>query len=251
MNTMKYLSVIILIACFASCRNAPVKLKKMQDDFNETGIVVVSPDIPLPLYAGPDDKEPYDIITFSRVLSGKEKGSIAINTTRLKSRLKPYQLTGGSSDAEGEQMVNVGLGPWPARLTFRVIGITPQYFEVLLNDSTNETAYIKKEGRKVLSALNENYSQIDERQRKSPSGYFVYETWANYLKRCQYISIDNYEVYNAPNGKPVQKIVAGDYYKVVDVEGNWAKVIKNDNPIWILWRKNNKLTMVPIEYTVD
>lgn len=248
---MKYLSLIILIACFAACKNDVPMLKKMQGNFNETGIVTVSLDTPLPLYATSDDKEPYDNIIFSRVLSGKEKGSIAIKTKHLKSRLKPYQMTGGSSDAEGEELINVGLGPWPACLTFRVISSTPQYFEVLINDVSKETAYIKKEGRTLLNSQNENYSQVEEQQRKFQANYFVYETWPNFLKRCEYISITNYDVYTAPNTKPLKRVVAGDYFKVVDVNGDWAKVIKNDTPIWILWRKNNKLTMVPVEYTVD
>jgi hypothetical protein len=248
---MKYLSFIVMIAYFAACRTVPPELKKMQGNFNETGIVTVSIDTPLRLYANPDDTEPYDEITFNRVLFGKEKGSIAIKTKYIKDRLKPYQMTGGSSDEEGDQMINSGLGPWPACLTFRVISVTPQYFEVLVNDVTKAIAYLKKEGREVFETKDIYYSQINEQQRKYPKNYFIYETWTNYLKRCEYISIENYELYNAPNGKALEKIVAGDIYKVIDVNGDWAKVLRKDDPVWIQWRKSNNLTMVPIEYTVE
>ena len=247
---MKYLSFIILIACFASCRNAPLNLKKMQGDFTETGIVTVSIDTPLLLYAGPDDTTSFDEITFSRVLFGKDKGSMSIKTSYLKDRLKPYQMGGGSSDDEGKQLINSGLGPSSACLTFRVVSSTPQYFKVLINDA-KETAYLKKEGREVFNSKNEYFSRINEKQQKFPASYFLYESWTDYLKRCEYISINNYEVYNAPDGKILEKIVAGDVYKVVDVNGNWAKVIKKDNPVWVLWRKNNNLNIIPIEYTME
>jgi hypothetical protein len=248
---MKYLGFFMMLACFSACHTAPLKLKKMQGDFSETGIITVSMDTPLPLYAGPDDTMPFDEITFSRVLFGKEKGSIAIKTKYIKDRLKPYQMGGGSSDEEGKQLINSGLGPWSACLTFRVISSTPQYFEVLVNDVTKEIAYLEKEGRTVFSSQEEYHSRINEQQRKFPSGYFLYETWTNYLMRCEYISIENYEVYNATDGKVLEKIVAGDTYIVIDVNGDWAKVLRKDGPVWIQWRKNNNLTMVPIEYTVE
>jgi len=248
---MKYLSFIIIIACFASCRNAVPELKKMQGDFTETGIVNISIGIPLPLYAGPDDTKPFDEVTFSRVLFGKDKGRMTMKTSYLKDRLKPYQMGGGSSDDEGKQLINSGLGPSSACLTFRVVSSTPQYFEVLINDFTKEIAYIKKEGREVFNSKNEYFSRINEKQQKFPASYFLYESWTDYLKRCEYISIDDYEVYNTPNGKVLEKIVAGDVYKVVDVNGNWAKVIKKDNPVWVLWRKNNNLNITPIEYTME
>lgn len=142
---MRNYLLLILTFIFISCKH--VELKKAHDNFDEMGVLIVSVRKPLKIYANPTDNFSIGKIKFNKVRFGEKKGMIEINTN-MEEKLKPFRKGNSSSDAESAQLIDSGLGPGNVMLAFRVLNSTPEYFEVLVNDSTKEFGYIKKKGFK-------------------------------------------------------------------------------------------------------
>jgi len=239
----KLLNLIGLILCliFISCQNN-VELQKVPENFDEIGILEVSVREPLKIYANPTDDFSVGKITFNKIRYGKNKGMIEIKST-LGDKLKPFTKVNSSSDEESAQLINSGLGPANIRLMFRVLHSTPEYFEILVNDDTQEIGYFKREDATNLA----------------------YISWEDYMKKAAVISTfdaADYKLYDQIDGnivKTAKNPKRSGFLRVTDLKGDWIQVVELswqvvENPeekYWLKWRENGNLKIEIIEELLE
>ena len=241
-ETMKSISILILLFLTPSLVSCQKKeLHKVDENFNEIGILNINPNKPLKIYANPTDNFAIDKITFDKINFGENAGRVEVNST-LKDKLKPYGIGNSTSYSETKDLINSGLAGSSAYLKFRVLSSTPEYYEILLNDSTREIGYIKKD------------DQIDSNSK--------YESWTDYLKRAQFIIVYNYELFDQIDGNIIEKAenqYRDKYFKVLNVKGDWCQVVEInwqviENPekkYWLKWREKGQLMIKVIEFTIE
>ncbi len=250
---------IMLIAITASCVSAQKKLTVEHQNIIGCGLLSTSLNEPIPIFANPNDEIPFDIIRFSKVLFGTRKGTTEFQTFKLKEKLKPYTISDGRTDAENERFVNMGLNWRGPSLRFKVLEATDQYFKVLLNDTTHETGFIKKtDAIKVYGSEVDLYAASNLPKEEV---YLTYERWENYLKRAEMVIVNKLNIYDAKKGTKIEKSEQMEgYFKVVEVDGNWAKIefdenrVNNDSPItsgWIQWNDSKNILIQIILHTTE
>lgn len=86
---------------------------------------------------------PFDTLKFETSKSGK-----TLFVSRVK--LKPYIISVGDSDKEGEEHIKMGLVRFRPELKFCVLDTGESYFRVISNQITKEEFVIRKEPRTYL-----------------------------------------------------------------------------------------------------
>jgi len=191
-----------------------------------------------------------DTLKFSRVESGKQEGKFVITTKRS---FKPMDYYAGNSKEERSRNIKMGLVYIAPFLSFRVLNYSNNEYLVVLNEKTFKTAIIKNDDIHKLYTLGKSYWNMSHNSSSTDEIWFLYETWDAYLKRMKYISTENNKLYDSINGTEVTG--RGDYWHVVEINGNWAKVRErkdalNENRemqiVWVQWTDGKKLLIRPI-----
>ena len=258
----KFLLILIASIFLTSCgaQNSNITTEKDGKNFVGIGLLEVSMNIPLKIYANENDENAYDAISFGEVTTGEEKGRITFKTNVLKDKLKPYTLAGGTSEKESEELVNSGLGGFAPELIFTVLESAPSYFAVVLNEDTKEIGYIKSDDYIVYNS-NEDYRKNYNKYYKTNPSSLIYETWESYLTRVEAVYGKGvFEVFDKPNGKSIFKGDAMAHlvtFKVTKLDNEWAKVEATrsypDDPVidgWIQWRTNNEVLIEIVEFYI-
>ncbi len=89
----------------------------------------------------------------------------------------------------------------------------------------------------------------------SAPAWFLYESWANYLKRLVAVSVANPKIYDNPDGSLILSPEGVISFQPVYTIGQWLKVrltgeqqkdgIRDE--VWIRWTDNKTLLVTPIE----
>jgi hypothetical protein len=239
------------------------------------GTLDVSFNLPVPLYRSFEDAEPFDILSFEQAKDGK----LLFSTKRLKSALQPYAISSGDSDTEARANINHGLIRFMPQLTFRALEENEKFYRVVVNEKSFETAVIRKDPDFALLPQRDLFGVVIPKNSK---GFYIYETWEHLLLRADFVYFsDDFSVYDKINGNVVFHSAKYKFlpYNVVEVNGNWAKVIygrgrefnfekiqydvieinenwakdgsKRDAEGWVKWRDDKRILINIIEYTVD
>jgi hypothetical protein len=239
---LKKLFPLLYTLLFISCnaQNKPLEIESK--NLFGIGILEINSHNPLHVYASKDLDEIFDTITFDKIYVGDNSGSVEINSSVLKTKLKPYALYASSSTARSKKLISQGLGSYGTTLKFTVIESNAKYFKVILNETTKEIGYIK----------------IEESIKK-PNNY---ESWGQYLQRVEMIYVKNkVAIYNQPNGIKINTIDNQCYLKVVYLKNEWIKIKPAEGRVtnekyqgkkgWIKWRNNQTIFIEIIERTID
>jgi hypothetical protein len=186
------------------------------------GLLTVNTQYAIPLYKNEKDQVPFDTLKFKRNKSG---------TTSFVSniKLKPYLISAGDSDQEGKNHISTGLVPFPPDLKFCVTDTGGAYYRIITNEATGETFVIKKEQGNAYyteeKMLDENSCSNCPGSKYNPRWY-LYETWERYLKRAEYVTKQNLEIYDAPDGKVIFQNKDGAFiaFAVTEVKGEWIRI---------------------------
>lgn len=218
------------------------EFKKAKDTFQEIGILAVSVDVPLEIYANPKDKQYLEKIVSTRYFQTYWNIEISYSLQPFINAPNYYWDT------------NTPFGYYISRLKFRVLKSTDKYFEVFVNDETKEIGYIKKEGRKVVDftdVQNEKWYQ-----GKYETNYFIFTTWLDFLKGAEFIGAVNCDLYDELDGNIIDKFERKEF-KVIDLQGDWLKVIQDSDSQseekagWIKWKDNGNLRIYIVEFTIS
>lgn len=224
------------------------------------GTLDISFNRPVPLYLIEDSKEPFDTLSFEKQLNG----TILFKTNYIRS-LHPYRMNGGSSDKEIEGLIRRGLTGFPAELSFRVLEATDNFFRIVVNEKTFETAVIKKDCNYAVFHQRNFLRDSTLFDEKIYKGYYIFETWEHLLRRAEYVNFNiDYDVCETPNGKIIYKHKAGKFlpYTLVDVKGDWIKVKKTQGREfnfegienaegWVKWKNDKKVLVNITENTIE
>ncbi|MHC8950586.1 hypothetical protein [Sphingobacterium hungaricum] len=237
--------------CLCSCSStSSLDAVKLPITENKVGIGLLHLNVSetIRLYTTDTASNPYDSISFRRIESGSNKGKLDFKTTRLGNRLKPYILSEGDSDADGEDHRNMGLIHFVPELTFSVIEQTAAGFTILINEETFETSFISIDPENDLRKNNNsdelffNPNFIDSKI----SSWFYYESWEQAIKRAWYIDYEDEKLFDQPFGTNLKTDV--DLHQADSVAGNWIRVIdphkrgqKNAPHGWVQWRDTDKI----------
>jgi hypothetical protein len=224
------------------------------------GLLTVNTQFPIPLYKNVADNLPFDTLRFETAKSGK---TVFVSDARLK----PYIMSEGDSDREGEEHLKMGLVRFGPELKFCVVDTGESYFRVISNQVTKEEFVIRKEpGAAYYSQekmLSDNNCSNCPGSKYNPHWY-VFETWDRYLKRVEFITKDSLVIYDRPGGKVLFENKDRTFlpFGVTEVKGDWIKVKKgfgresnfsaggNFNG-WIKWREGTTLLIDITERTYE
>ncbi|MFD0715575.1 hypothetical protein [Paenibacillus sp. GCM10027626] len=245
-------AIIHIIMLFFLTSSTPMNAKPVHLELPKSknklgiGLIHFNLNTPIPLYKSESDLAPYDTLRFVRIESGKDKGKCDFQTDKLGKHLRPYTMNEGDSDKEAKEHINMGLIRFSPELTFRVLSKTDDGFTVMINEETLETSFVKVD---LKNDLRKNTSSdpdfFDPNFVDSKiADWFYYETWGQALKRAWYITYDENEVYNQPEGTKITPSV--EFNRADSVEGDWVRLREryNDNKNdfgWVKWRENDSL----------
>ncbi|WP_143166717.1 hypothetical protein [Pedobacter caeni] len=209
------------------------------------GLIHFNTNKPLMLYQSKTDTLPYDSIQFVARKTGLNKGRCDFRTKHLGDKLQPYILSEGDSDADAKSNINMGLIRFVPQLVFRVIDKTDDGVQVLINEKTYETSFVRVNPKKDLRInMDDNGGFFDPNfnQSRIPD-WFYYETWEQALKRAAFIDYDPKELYDKPNGKKIQK---NETYqlKVDIVQDDWIRFVDNYTEKfhgWTRWKVKDSI----------
>ncbi|TKC06096.1 hypothetical protein [Pedobacter frigoris] len=224
------------------------------------GLLTVNTQYPIPLYKNEADELPFDTLKFETSKSGK---TLFISGVELR----PYIMSEGDSDEEGEEHLKMGLVRFGPELKFAVVDTDENFFRVISNQESREEFVIKKEPGAVYyseeSMLSENSCSNCPGSKYNPRWY-VFETWERYLKRVEFITRDSLVIYDVPDGKAVFEHKDQTFlpFGVTEVKGDWIKVKKgfgreSNFPAdgnydgWIKWREGTTLLIDITEKTYE
>ena len=218
------------------------------------GRLQVSLNDSIPLYRSADDIRAFDTLVFSRITDGVDKGMFTIST-KTKHKISPYVFEPGDSHSKATANIALGLAYHHPVLVFRVTSLVKGSFEIVLNESTFETCIIKKDKKHTLYTNGTPYWALNHSSEASAPAWFLYESWATYLKRLVAVSVNKPKMYDNPNGKLVLTSDVGISFQPVYAIEQWLKVrllakeqkdgIRDD--VWIRWTDGRKLLVTPIE----
>lgn len=238
---MKKLFRLLYSLLFVSCISENKPLEIETKNTIGIGILEINSHEALPIYLSKNLDEVIDTITFDQVYLGKNSGSVEINSSALKTRLKPYAISASSGKDKIEGLINSGLGSYGTTLKFTVIESNRKFFKVILNETTKEIGYIK--------AGKEFEKQYD------------YKSWKSYLQNVQIVTIDSKTaVYNSPGGSKIN-LIDDCALEVTDVQNEWAEIQPVDYMVgsekhkgikgWIKWRDKDNIKVRIIVKIID
>jgi hypothetical protein len=198
------------------------------------GLLFINKMEDLPLYNSQNSTVAFDTIKIKRIAEGKKKGSFEIRAGKLKEKFNLYGCSPGSSEEEGQSLVNSGLGPVAARLVFRVISYKNNDYEVVVSEKDYSTAIIKV-------------------RNDDPADHF--ESWEHYLRRlASIIPLKGHlSIFDYPGGKKLN-LADGDAVPLTVnlVKGHWVQVRGDDKILgWVKWRDDNRLLIGFIEQFIE
>ena len=253
----KYLLLIpALLFSLVRCKEPKASPKKVIG----IGLLTVNTSYDIPLYKGDTDHKASDILKFE-----VEKSGVTKFVSRIK--LKPYLMNAGDSDEAGRKNISMGLIRFPAELKFRVVDTTAKFFEVVTNEDTWETFFIKRDGSSSYYTtereLWDNNCSNCPGSKYNPR-WFIFETWERYLKRVEFITKDKLVIYDQPGGKAVFEQKEHDFlpFGAAAVKGEWIKLKKGfgresnfDDKInyegWTKWREGEHMVIEVVEHTYE
>ncbi|WP_212003186.1 hypothetical protein [Chitinophaga sp. HK235] len=224
-----------------------------------TGILQVSFEEKIPLYASADATVPFDTLEIKR----RADGSTAFLTRVLKNKLAPYQLSYGDTHEAGRRHINMGLVSFPPVLQFRVVKATAHHFQVVINEKEKLTCFIYINPKYALYGTlvqKEVHNRIGQTEAPYNPCWYLYETWEHFLQRAYIVSTKpNATFYDAPNGKtiPFPSLQDGcrECFHVARVEGEWAELIDRQDysrkkPAygWVKWQNGKTLEVAVMEF---
>ncbi|WP_307527686.1 hypothetical protein [Pedobacter sp. W3I1] len=224
------------------------------------GLLTVNTQFPIPLYRSEADELPFDTLKFETNKSGKILFLSGV-------KLKPYIMSEGDSDKEGEEHTKMGLVRFGPELKFCVVDTGKSYFRVISNQVSREEFVIRKEPGAVYYAeermLSDNNCSNCPGSKYNPRWY-VFETWERYLKRAEFITKDSLVIYDLPGGRAIFENKERTFlpFAVTKVKGDWIKVKKGfgresnfsageNYDGWIKWREGTDILIDIIERTYE
>lgn len=215
-----------------------VKLQKTEKTLG-VGFIALAPNIPYKLYASKNDKDPFDTV----MLVTDEKGGMYFQSVYFRNQFLSYGFN--KTDPV-------------ASMSFRVIENTKKFYKIILDENTLEIAFIKKD-KKFTEVKREKNILHDYGIDKQYEGYYVYETWEDFLRRAEYIYADKTVIYDKPKGKIIFDTNAHSFaYEIKSISGNYIKVRNYfdkksnaelaDMDIWIKWKEGGRLFINIVEF---
>lgn len=224
------------------------------------GLLTANTQYPILLYKTETDTVPFDVLKFEVEKSGATKFISKIS-------LKPYTLSKGNSNKEGENNIKRGLIHFPPMLKFRVVYTNALFFKVVTNEETMETFIIKKDGKNAYYVterqLSDNSCSNCPNSSYNPRWY-IFETWERYLKRAEFITKKNITIYDVPGGKIIFENKDDVFlpFGVSEVKGEWIKLKKGfgrefnfdstqNYSGWTKWREGPNMVIDIVEHTYE
>lgn len=217
------------------------------------GRLQVSLNDSIPLYHSANDIRAFDTLVFSKISDGADRGRFTMSTKSGIS-IVPYSFSSGDSYAEAAANVEAGLAYHHPVLVFRVVSLVKGGFEVVVNEKTFETAIIKKDRKHTLYTNGTPYWSLNHSSEAVDSAWFLFETWANYLKRLTAIKVTDPKLYDNPDGKLILSPTGELSFQVVYTIEEWVKVQLTGeqkdgvrDEVWLRWTDGKNLLVTPIE----
>lgn len=259
LSLSRFKNLLILIPFFSflySC-NAQEQVRPQAIGI---GLLTVNTQYPIPLYKNEADELPFDTLKFKISKSGKTLFISAV-------KHRPYLMSEGDSDDEGEDHLKMGLVRFGPELKFAVVDTGKNFFRVIGNQVSMEEFVIKKVPGAVYYSeermLSDNNCSNCPGSKYNPHWY-VFETWERYLKRVEFITQDSLVIYDVPDGKVLFKSKDQTFlpFSVTEVKGDWIKVKKgfgresnfnsgNNYDGWIKWREGSEIRIDVTERTYE
>lgn len=245
---MKMIPLIMLLSTFTCNSSQEIALPITTEKLG-IGLLHFSPANTIRFYKDENAKSPFDSLVTDVVKSGSHKGRAKFNTSVLGSRLKPYVLSEGDSDAEGESNRNHGLIRFSPEITFGVIKKNGNAYTVVISEQSGETAVVKSDPKHDYHTTKKdkknNFFDPNFPQTNDPF-WFFYETWEEAMKRAWNTGMpENTVYYDQPNGKRITFIPESSGTGVDSVNGDWArfynKFSDNKTKAWAKWRENDSM----------
>lgn len=228
------------------------------------GLLSISFKKSLKLYKSPNDSVIFDQLDFIKDSHPETRGRLLFES---KITLTPYRMHSGDSDTMAQDHINRGLVRFGPELLFRVLEKTDTYFKIIIDENTFETAYLKIDPNYAL------YTELSQVYANSCSNcpgsnynpdFYIYETWENYFKRLQFITIKGLDIYTNPDGIILLERNNEDFlpFQVAELKGDWIKVKKAklyasyfDDKInyngWVRWKNNMDILVDITEQTYE
>ena len=207
----------------------------------------------IPIYKSADDIRAVDTLIFSRIADGADRGKFTMST-KSKLNITPYAFQPGDSYNEAAANVEAGLAYHHPVLVFRVVSLVKNGFEIVLNEKTFETCIIKKDKNHTLYTNGTPYWTLNHSSDTSARAWFLYESWAGYLKRLTAVSVDNPMIYDNPDGALILTPEGNISFQVVYTIEQWLKVRLTGeqkdgvrDEVWVRWTDGRNLLVTPIE----
>lgn len=256
-------SITAVIFCNISCyggsegmamvNKSKVELPRVDSIIGE-GLIYFNLNHPLPLFATEYDTAAYDTLKFVEVKSGPNKGKGDFKTYTLGNRLIPYEMNVGDSDVEAKRNVEMGLIRFRPYLIFRVIKKMDNAIVVLINEETKESSVIKiDDNNNIREEDKDGNAFFDPNFVDSKNdNWFFYETWPQALMRAFLISLPkDLPIFDQPNGKQIALAKQETNFRVLAVEGNWARIsnepyhYEGDKLLdaWVKWHDQGKMNI--------
>lgn len=241
---------MLLCILFCSCQSQ----KEYENNAIGIGLLEVNTVYPIPLFRKEKDAIPIDTLKFKH----RDNGTIEFVT---KINLKPYNIYEGDTHDEGQRKMELGLVSKPPQLRFRVMDSTETFFQVIANETSNESYFIKIDPERVyyktLSQLYEN--NCSDRPN---TNWNLFETWERYLRRVDFITKKDLKIFDQPDGQIIFENSDDDFlpFVVSDVRGGWIKLqkgfalesdtSKNYNG-WTRWRIGDRVLIDIVEVAYE
>ncbi|QCX40663.1 hypothetical protein FF125_20280 [Aureibaculum algae] len=228
------------------------------------GLLSLTFNKPLKFYKNPTDSVVFDQIEFIKNSQPETRGRLLFIS---KTTFSPYRMQSGDTDEMAKQNINHGLVRFGPELFFRVLEKTDSFFKVVIDEDTFESAYLKINPNYAL------YTELSQVYANSCSNcpgsnynpdFYIYETWENYFKRLEFITIKGLDIYSSANGIILLEKNNDAFlpFQVTALEGDWIKIKKAklyesyfDNTInydgWVRWKNNMEILVDITEHTYE
>lgn len=252
LKTIKIISFFMVLICVFSAPDTQAKALDMYG----IGIMTMNTEADIEFFENPQDEQPVATLKFKP----RDDGSIAFD---CPVDLDPYIQYEGDTHEEAQEAENLGLVKTDSVLKFVVIRKTQDYYAVLVNTTDALLYYIKKDKAAVYYDSLIDFEAGLHAQPFNPNWYF-FETWERYLKRVEFVELDELEIFDAPNGTILYQSSSYKFlpFKVEHVEGEWMKLtidalrdFRYEDGVdyfgWYQWKRGNALRIDITEFTIE